>query len=132
MSHGPLLRALRELGVVGTFRELYSYRTIKFGALVGVDAAGNKYYENTVDYPYGQHRWVHYAGGADFYAADGSNVPPEWHSWLHHIVAEPPTEVRRRAVVRRRLSLARAARLGAQEEEDGPPGGVGVAAGAAP
>lgn len=25
---------------------------------MGADAAGNRYYENRVDYPFGQHRWV--------------------------------------------------------------------------
>ena len=25
---------------------------------MGSDAAGNRYYENRVDYPFGQHRWV--------------------------------------------------------------------------
>jgi hypothetical protein len=25
---------------------------------MGCDAAGNRYYENRVDYPFGQHRWV--------------------------------------------------------------------------
>ena len=25
---------------------------------MGGDAAGNRYYENRVDYPFGQHRWV--------------------------------------------------------------------------
>ena len=25
---------------------------------MGHDAAGNRYYENRVDYPFGQHRWV--------------------------------------------------------------------------
>jgi hypothetical protein len=25
---------------------------------MGGDAAGNRYYENRVDYPFGQHRWI--------------------------------------------------------------------------
>jgi hypothetical protein len=32
MSHGPILRALKEYGVKGTFEKLYKLRTIKFGA----------------------------------------------------------------------------------------------------
>lgn len=32
MSHGHFLRALKEFGVVGTFKKLYMMRTIKFGA----------------------------------------------------------------------------------------------------
>jgi len=30
----------------------------KMGTYMGCDAAGNRYYENRVDYPFGQHRWV--------------------------------------------------------------------------
>ena len=36
-----------------TFWKLFQSRTLKFGQLVGVDKFGNKYYENTKDYPYG-------------------------------------------------------------------------------
>lgn len=31
----------------GTFKKLYKMRTLKFGTLIGEDALGNKYYENT-------------------------------------------------------------------------------------
>ena len=31
-------------------------------------------------------RWVIYEG-----YADASKVPAEWHGWLHHTFAEPPT-----------------------------------------
>ena len=30
----------------------------KMGTYMGCDAMGNRYYENNVDYPIGQHRWV--------------------------------------------------------------------------
>lgn len=53
MSHGHFLRALKEYGLKGTFERLYKMRTIKFGRLVGVDVYGNKYMENTKDYPSG-------------------------------------------------------------------------------
>jgi len=56
MSHGHVLRALKEFGVVGTFKKLYKMRTLKFGRLVGVDDFGNHYYENTKDYPAGERR----------------------------------------------------------------------------
>lgn len=91
---GALLRALREYGIKGTWRKLYKMRMIKFGRLVGVDKYGNHYYENTVDYPLNQHRWVEYAGDKSAYEADASNVPPEWHGWLHSSTSEPPTDVR--------------------------------------
>jgi NADH:ubiquinone oxidoreductase subunit len=91
---GVLLRALQEYGLAGTWRKLYAMRQIKFGTLVGVDKYGNKYYENRVDYPLNQHRWIEYAGGKSAYEADASNVPPEWHGWLHSTTTEPPTDVR--------------------------------------
>jgi hypothetical protein len=46
---------------------------------MGGDAAGNRYYENRVDYPFGQHRWVE---PADIHNYDSSQVPPEWHGWM--------------------------------------------------
>ncbi len=56
---------------------------------VGEDESGNKYYE-TVDkrYDYDGHnrRFVIYKG-----YADASKVSPDWHGWLHHTFAEPPT-----------------------------------------
>lgn len=92
MSHGHFLRAIKEWGVSGTFKKLYKMRTLKFGSLIGVDKYGNEYYENTIDYPHGQHRWVEYAGDKNFYQIDASNVPAEWHLWLHGTTAEPPTD----------------------------------------
>ena len=53
MSHAHFIRALKEFGVVGTWRKLYKMRTLKFGSLVGVDHLGNEYYENPIDYPHG-------------------------------------------------------------------------------
>lgn len=53
MSHGHFIRAVKEWGVVGTFKKLYKMRTLKFGSLVGVDHLGNEYYENVIDYPHG-------------------------------------------------------------------------------
>jgi len=46
---------------------------------MGVDAAGNKYYENRIDFPFGQHRWVE---PADIHNYDASSIPPEWHGWM--------------------------------------------------
>ena len=52
------------------------------GTPVGQDKYGNAYYQ-TKD---GKRRWVIYAG-----TVEASRVPPEWHGWLHHTFAEPPT-----------------------------------------
>jgi NADH:ubiquinone oxidoreductase subunit len=54
------------------------------GEHVGTDFAGNKYYRARKRVPAGQpfagseRRWVIYAG-----SNDASNVPSEWHGWLH-------------------------------------------------
>ena len=57
--------------------------------LVGEDEFGNRYFE-TVEkrYEYDGHtrRFVIYKG-----YADASKVPPDWHGWMHHTFAEPPT-----------------------------------------
>jgi NADH:ubiquinone oxidoreductase subunit len=54
------------------------------GEHVGTDFAGNKYYRAKKRVPAGQpfagseRRWVIYSG-----SNDASNVPAEWHGWLH-------------------------------------------------
>jgi len=62
----------------------------KFGKLIGTDMSGNKYYENVVDYPAGQHRWCEPAD-ADNY--DASSISPEWHGWMHHMSDAPGNEM---------------------------------------
>ena len=64
------------------------------GELVGTDSFGNRYYRERGSRPLTrgggrasrEKRWVIYQG-----EPDGSKVPPEWHGWLHHTFAEPPT-----------------------------------------
>jgi len=53
------------------------------GAPVGTDDFGNRYYQNKD----GSRRWVIYNG-----TVEASRVPPDWHGWLHHTYAEPPTK----------------------------------------
>lgn len=55
---------------------------------MGCDAAGNRYYENRVDYAYGMHRWVE---PGDIHNFDSSQVAPEWHGWLTHMNDMTPT-----------------------------------------
>ena len=52
------------------------------GNPVGTDDFGNRYYQNKD----GSRRWVIYNG-----TVEASRVPPDWHGWLHHTYAEPPT-----------------------------------------
>ncbi|CAI8608314.1 unnamed protein product [Vicia faba] len=92
-----IISTVREKGLGGFFRYLKDegYRRClpdgnllqtkihNIGAtLVGVDKYGNKYYEKTENTQYGRHRWVEYAEKTRYNA---SQVPAEWHGWLHFI-----------------------------------------------
>jgi len=57
--------------------------TNRHGVKVGEDEAGNVFYESRD----GKRRWVIYHG-----EVEASRVSPEWHGWLHHTWAEPPSE----------------------------------------
>lgn len=66
--------------------------TMRRGEKVGTDAAGNTYYrarnkrENTLgSYIGDEKRWVIYEG-----SNDASNVPSEWHGWLHGAFDDVP------------------------------------------
>lgn len=52
------------------------------GQFAGKDAFGNSYYQSKDK----KRRWVIYAG-----TVEASRVPPDWHGWLHHTFADPPT-----------------------------------------
>lgn len=56
--------------------------TRRKGQEVGRDADGNIYYQSDKG-----RRWVIYAVDND-----SSRVPPEWHLWLHHTIAESPAQ----------------------------------------
>ncbi|CAI0556204.1 unnamed protein product [Linum tenue] len=83
-----VVNAIKEKGVGGFLRELRGegYLQTKIhnigATVVGVDKFGNKYYEKLGDTQYGRHRWVEYAEKGRYNA---SQVPPEWHGWLHFI-----------------------------------------------
>lgn len=66
----------------------YRNDEVKSGKLVGTDSFGNRYYENNMHF-YGRNRWVDYADkvGLNY---DGSQVPAEWHRWLHYVTDHPP------------------------------------------
>ena len=59
------------------------------GELKGEDSVGNHYYEN-LRRPPGRQRFVIYKGwGKD---NDPSQIPAEWHHWLHSITDRTPVE----------------------------------------
>ena len=62
---------------IGTF--VYTLFTGKF---VGNDEFGNKYYTNKK-----KKRWVIYKN-----EVEASKIPPEWHSWIHFLTHEIPSQ----------------------------------------
>eukprot|EP00743_Colponemidia_sp_Colp-15_P002157 GILK01002340.1.p1 GENE.GILK01002340.1~~GILK01002340.1.p1 ORF type:complete len:146 (-),score=23.86 GILK01002340.1:65-502(-) len=58
---------------------------VRPGTLVGVDAAGNKYFEDPEQL--GRSRWVEYAKKRDWNA---SQVSSDWHAWMHYMTDTPP------------------------------------------
>lgn len=61
----------------------------KTGELVGEDKFGNKYYKDDSQFM-ARNRWVVY-DEKQWLDYDASQVPPEWHRWLHHMTDDPPT-----------------------------------------
>jgi NADH:ubiquinone oxidoreductase subunit len=63
--------------------------TLRKGKLVGEDVFGNRYYiQNKGVGPLGvPARWVIYRD-----LSEPSQVPPDWHGWLHHTVDTLPTD----------------------------------------
>jgi len=62
---------------VGTF--IYTLFT---GKNVGKDKFGNKYYVNSKG-----KRWVIYKNNIE-----ATKIPPEWHSWIHFLTRNIPSE----------------------------------------
>jgi NADH dehydrogenase (ubiquinone) 1 alpha subcomplex subunit 12 len=83
------LRGLKKLPLKEYWKQFYFYRDIRpDGCLVGEDQFGNRYYEEyTSDTIFGRERWVIYADAA----CEPSQVPPEWHMWLHRISDVAPS-----------------------------------------
>lgn len=87
-----LRRIIKENGgIVGSYLALYRRDDIKWGTKVGEDKFGNKYFHNPY-YFIGRSRWVEYSDqyGMDY---DASQVPAEWHRWLHYMTDDPPSKV---------------------------------------
>ncbi|KAJ3410934.1 hypothetical protein HDV05_002989, partial [Chytridiales sp. JEL 0842] len=81
------LEAVRAHGIKRTFKQIITVDQPRVGKLVGTDALGNEYYENRQDI-FGRDRWVLFAK----WNYDPSQVPPEWHQWLHRFTDDIPSE----------------------------------------
>ncbi|VDM71306.1 unnamed protein product [Strongylus vulgaris] len=62
----------------------------RVGTLKGTDKFGNKYYEDN-SYFVPRNRWVEYPEKV-WLDYDATQIPPEWHRWLHHITDQTPEE----------------------------------------
>ncbi len=60
--------------------QLFTWRN---GVKVGEDEQGNIFYRSRD----GKRRWVIYNG-----EVEASRISPDWHGWLHHTFAEPPSD----------------------------------------
>lgn len=81
---GPIKKLLRHSltwwngQTIGTW-----LHTKRFGHFVGNDEFGNTYYQNLDK----SRRWVIFKE-----TSEASNIPPDWHAWLHKMVQTPPSE----------------------------------------
>jgi NADH:ubiquinone oxidoreductase subunit len=89
MGVRELVRYVQRVGVRNALRTLVMTKDFKEGSLVGRDQFGNKYFESRAEQS-GRTRWVKYAN-TNACEYDPSQVPPEWHHWLHHMSDAAPT-----------------------------------------
>lgn len=84
------LQGLRREGFREWFRQVWRLGEYRGGRLVGQDQLGNRYYEIVDDPQQLSHRrrYVDYARSPH----DASQVPAEWHGWLHQTNDQPPTQ----------------------------------------
>eukprot|EP01089_Gocevia_fonbrunei_P019213 TRINITY_DN672_c0_g1_i6.p1 TRINITY_DN672_c0_g1~~TRINITY_DN672_c0_g1_i6.p1 ORF type:complete len:167 (-),score=28.46 TRINITY_DN672_c0_g1_i6:13-513(-) len=66
---------------------VFRIEEFKKGTYVGSDVFGNKYYQS-LEFLYGQNRWVEPKTVSTF---DASQIPPEWHHWLHYVTDYDPS-----------------------------------------
>ncbi|KAH0609922.1 uncharacterized protein H6S33_012468 [Morchella sextelata] len=91
INMSTISRTLRYLKRIGFKQYAYQMNRIgdtKYGALVGTDKYGNKYYENNTEELPLRTKWVDYKEWKEY---DASMVEPGWHGWLAYMFDKPPT-----------------------------------------
>lgn len=78
-------------GWKASFYRILRETNLRTGTLIGTDNYGNKYFENN-SYFMARNRFVVYPY-VDRFTFDGSQIPAEWHRWLHYMTDDPPTKV---------------------------------------
>ncbi|KAF5333228.1 hypothetical protein D9611_002282 [Ephemerocybe angulata] len=84
------IRSMQRVGLREWWRQMQYIGDAKSGVMVGTDQFGNRYFENRngeEEIP-GRHRWVDFSQ----HEFNATQVPPEWHSWLHHIRKDAPNQ----------------------------------------
>ncbi|EFC47053.1 predicted protein [Naegleria gruberi] len=85
---------IKTLGWRETLRKAYVLREVWWEKgdkqLVGKDKFGNTYWQTTLPTELNRGRWVELARKDRIY--DASDIPAEWHMWIHRLREEPPTE----------------------------------------
>jgi NADH:ubiquinone oxidoreductase subunit len=89
-----VVRAAGEKGLMNTFLEMrmLKYSFPGLAECVGEDHLGNKYYYNE-NIPVGRNRFVVFKNMQyGEFGWDATQVPVEWHAWLHGMTDDLPSE----------------------------------------
>ncbi|KAG1683589.1 putative NADH dehydrogenase [ubiquinone] 1 alpha subcomplex subunit 12 [Nymphon striatum] len=76
-------------GIISSAKVFFRMDELRVGTLIGTDKYGNKYYQDKA-YFLGRSRWVEFNQDV-FVNYDASQVPSEWHGWLHYNTDISPT-----------------------------------------
>lgn len=93
LSLRQYLAKLRQQDFRHILNQFWTRNEVRVGNLVGTDAQGNEYYENP-NYMFGRNRYIYYAKeNWVTWNSDVSQIPPEWHRWMHYMTDDPPSLV---------------------------------------
>ncbi|ORY96814.1 NADH ubiquinone oxidoreductase subunit NDUFA12-domain-containing protein, partial [Syncephalastrum racemosum] len=82
------IKNVLKAGPLNSLKQMNTIGDTKYGALIGIDRNGNKFFENN-DEVSGRERWVEFASSEP----DSADIDPAWHMWMARMVQEPPTEM---------------------------------------
>jgi NADH dehydrogenase (ubiquinone) 1 alpha subcomplex subunit 12/NADH dehydrogenase [ubiquinone] 1 alpha subcomplex assembly factor 2 len=81
------IRGVLRVGLEDYLKQVWFLREFRGGQFVGRDSYGNVYYEVTdPNIPFYRKRYVELAEGDD-----SSQVPADWHGWLHYTNDDAPS-----------------------------------------
>ncbi len=78
------LKTFLKIGPLKFIKDLFFTKDPRAGQLVGIDRFGNEYYTGGIEF--NRERYVRFKNKKNSYGGyDASQIPPEWHSWIHRI-----------------------------------------------